>query len=240
MKYSKQILVLTSLAIAGCNSSEETQAIPDGEATVVTEATPAKISIADEHGHGPDADSSEGARSAAWQLVKQSEGFIQYGHDLEIVSTQRLPGDSPVWVVEYSWQHHGDPDGDYSGIVKVDNGAPSFVDSYGMYTPSCTAYEGDTIELQHDAYTWDRFTDMRTIDESGNLADPFPKHPMSGSYTRQGNHFAFLTEDGNTRGYYLVPLADAEYLLTDEEYDALMAGGDMARCALKRNENSAE
>ncbi len=240
MKYSKLIFVMAGFAVAGCNSSEEIQTQPEHDAAVVEDATPVEISITDEHGHGPDADSSEGARSAAWQLVKQSESFIQDGHDLEIVSTQRLPGDSPVWLVDYKWQHHGDPDGDYSGIIKVDNGAPEFVDAYGTYAPSCMAYEGDTIELHHDSYTWDRFTDIRTLDESGNLADPFPKHPMSGSYTRQGNHYAFLTEDGNTRGYYLVPLADAEYLLTEEENDSFMKGGDMARCPLKRKEISKE
>ncbi len=239
MNYSKQILILVSVALAGCNSSEDSDA--NLQTDVDAASSQPEISITDEQGHGPDADSDEGARSAAWQLIKQSESFVQDGHDLRILSTERLPGDAPVWVVDYTWKHHGDPDGDYPGLVRVDNGVPEFVNMYGLYTPSCDMYEGETVDLQHGAYVWDRFTDTRSIDDEGNLVDSFPEHPMSGGYTRQAAKVSLqLTSDDAVRDYILLPVSGSAYLLTQKEYESFLASGEVVSCALQRRNNPQE
>ena len=100
-----QIFFVSSVLLAGCNTSDNNDASPHIDTAAAS--TESEISITDEHGHGPDADSGEGARSAAWQLIKQSESFVQDGHSLEILSTERQPGDAPVWIarlrVATSW-----------------------------------------------------------------------------------------------------------------------------------------
>ena len=144
-------------------------------------------------------------------------------------------------LLDYAWQHHGDPEGEYSGLVRVDDGVPQFVSMHGMYVPSCAMYEGETVELQHGEYTWDRFTDTRSVDDSGNLVDPFPDHPMTGSYERQGTKVSMkLTNSGADRSFVLLATADSAYLLTTDEHDAFLASGEIARCALQRRENSPE
>ena len=52
----------------------------------------------------------------------------------------------------------------------------------GTYTPSCIAFEGNTIKLSDSRFTWDKFTDEVSIDEDGNEIDPFPGFPVRGSY----------------------------------------------------------
>ncbi len=86
----------------------------------------AEISVTDEHGHGPDPGSEEAARSVAWQLISRSPAYVEDGHSLEITNVERLPDDG--WLIAYTWQHYGDPEGDYAGQVRVVNDRPEFVD----------------------------------------------------------------------------------------------------------------
>lgn len=83
------------------------------------------ISITDEHGHGPDPGSEEAARSAAWQLIRRSDVYLEGGHSLEITNIER---NAEGWLLNYSWQHSGDPDGIYSGQVRVVDDKPEFVE----------------------------------------------------------------------------------------------------------------
>ena len=103
----------------------------------------------------------------------------------------------------------------------------------GTYTPSCTAFEGSTIELTDDRFTWDRFTDEVTIDESGNKVDPFPGFPVRGTYTVDDDVVRLKTDVGELAGeMHLVRRPDQIYLLTDAEFDAWQRDGEVPTCAL--------
>ena len=88
-----------------------------------------KIQVSDEHGHGPDPDSEESARAAAFQLVKASTAYGEDGFALRIVDAVRLPDATQAWWVDYTWQHFGDRGSLYAGIVSVSADQPEFVAS---------------------------------------------------------------------------------------------------------------
>ena len=105
----------------------------------------------------------------------------------------------------------------------------------GLYAPACTAYEGDEIRLVEGRFTWRRFTDQRTLDEQGQLVDPFPGYPKNGVYEYR-EPVLILTPDsdsGNT-GFFLLDEKRGVYLLTGAEKQRYDIDGEIPACALRR------
>ncbi len=103
----------------------------------------------------------------------------------------------------------------------------------GTYAPSCVAFEGDTIELSDNTFTWDKFTDEVSVDEAGNKVDPFPGFPVRGTYTVEDDVVSLVTNVGELAAeLYLVHRPDQVYLLTEAEFEAWRRDGTVPNCAL--------
>jgi hypothetical protein len=103
----------------------------------------------------------------------------------------------------------------------------------GTYAPSCVAFEGDTIELADDRFTWDKFTDEVSVDKAGNEVDPFPGFPVRGTYTVEDDVVSLVTNVGELAAeLYLVHRPGQVYLLTKAEFDAWQSSGTVPDCAL--------
>ena len=105
----------------------------------------------------------------------------------------------------------------------------------GLYAPSCAAYSGSEIELIGGRFTWSKFTDQVVIDEEGNTVDPFPGFPREGAYEIDGKTLTLTPSSGEAKEtlYFVRDGADV-YLLTEAEHAEVAAGGELPRCALKR------
>ena len=103
----------------------------------------------------------------------------------------------------------------------------------GTYQPSCIAFEGNTIELSENRFTWDKFTDEVSVDDAGNQIDPFPGFPVRGTYVVEGDVVRLTTDVGELAGeMHLVRRPDQVYLLTAEEHEAWQKDGAVPQCAL--------
>ena len=103
----------------------------------------------------------------------------------------------------------------------------------GTYTPSCIAFEGNTIELSDSRFTWDKFTDEVRIDEDGNEIDPFPGFPVRGSFVVEDDVVRLTTDVGELAGeMHLVRRPGQVYLLTAAEFGAWERDGAVPACAL--------
>ena len=103
----------------------------------------------------------------------------------------------------------------------------------GTYAPSCVAFEGNTIELADNRFTWDKFTDEVTVDGDGNTVDPFPGFPVRGVYTIEDDVVSLVTDVGELAAeLHIVRRPDQVYLLTDAEYRAWQQDGTVPECAL--------
>lgn len=103
----------------------------------------------------------------------------------------------------------------------------------GTYAPSCVAFEGNTIELADNRFTWDKFTDEVTVDGDGNTVDPFPGFPVRGVYTIEDDVVSLVTDVGELAAeLHIVRRPDQVYLLTDAEYRAWQQDGTVPDCAL--------
>jgi hypothetical protein len=103
----------------------------------------------------------------------------------------------------------------------------------GTYVPSCVAFEGNTIELSDNRFTWDKFTDEVSVDKAGNKVDPFPGFPVQGTYTIEDDVVSLVTDVGELAAeMYLVRRPGQVYLLTDTEHDAWQQDGTVPNCAL--------
>ena len=112
-------------------------------------------------------------------------------------------------------------------------GCATDADVAGMYVPSCVAFEGNTIELTDQRFTWDKFTDEVTVDAEGNKLDPFPGFPVRGTYTIEDDELRLTTDVGELAAVlHLVRRPGQVYLLTDAEFDAWQKGGAVPNCAL--------
>jgi hypothetical protein len=108
----------------------------------------------------------------------------------------------------------------------------------GTYNPSCVAFEGNTIELSEDRFTWDKFTDEVTVDDDGNTVDPFPGFPVRGTYVVDGDVVRLRTDVGELAGeMHLVRRPNQVYLLTGEEFDSWERDGAVPTCALLLGSN---
>ena len=106
-------------------------------------------------------------------------------------------------------------------------------DVAGTYSPSCVAFEGNTIELTESRFTWDKFTDEVTVDDTGNTLDPFPGFPVRGTYTVEDNVLSLTTDVGELAAeLHLVQRPGQVYLLTDPEFEAWQRDGEVPECAL--------
>jgi hypothetical protein len=112
-------------------------------------------------------------------------------------------------------------------------GCASGPDVTGTYSPSCVAFEGNTIELTESRFTWDKFTDEVTVDDAGNTLDPFPGFPVRGTYTVADNVLSLTTDVGELAAeLHLVQRPGQVYLLTDLEFEAWQRDGEVPECAL--------
>jgi len=104
----------------------------------------------------------------------------------------------------------------------------------GIYEPACIAYEGDKIELQDGRFTWQRYTDERTVDDAGNVVEPFPGFPKTGSYRVSAEKLELVTDDNvSLDDWFIVEHARQRYLLDAEQHNAFLEGGELPRCALE-------
>ena len=112
-------------------------------------------------------------------------------------------------------------------------GCAADADVVGMYAPSCVAFEGSTIELSDQRFTWDRFTDEVTVDAAGKALDPFPGFPVRGTYTIDDNVLRLTTDVGELAAVlHLVRRPGQLYLLTAGEFEAWQQDGAVPKCAL--------
>jgi hypothetical protein len=112
-------------------------------------------------------------------------------------------------------------------------GCAADTDIAGTYQPSCVAFEGNTIELSENRFTWDKFTDEVRVDDVGDVIDPFPGFPVRGSYNVEDDVLRLTTDVGELAAeLHLVRRPDQVYLLTDAEFDAWQNDGTVPNCAL--------
>ena len=105
----------------------------------------------------------------------------------------------------------------------------------GLYAPACMAYEGDEIELADGRFTWRRFTDQRTLDERGELLDPFPAYPISGSYEHRDPILTLVPdEEKESASFYLRRDKRGVFLLTGEQNQQYIRDGEFPECALRQ------
>lgn len=84
------------------------------------------IAVFDEQGHGPDPGSEEYVRAAAFQRVRTSQRYAQYGHSLQTHEVRKSGADGS-WLVDYSWQDRRDPDSLCTGTIRVTDERADFV-----------------------------------------------------------------------------------------------------------------
>lgn len=104
----------------------------------------------------------------------------------------------------------------------------------GVYQPACTAYEGDTLELDSGRFEWRRFTDERVVNQDGEVVAPFPGFPKSGTYTVSKGRLELVTDDNDRLQDWFIVESDAQrYLLDARQHDAFLATGALADCPLR-------
>ena len=106
-------------------------------------------------------------------------------------------------------------------------------DISGTYLPSCIPFAGSKIELAEGRFTWDKFTDAVTVDDAGEVVDPFPDFPLRGVYAVDGDVLRLTTDTGELAGeMHLVRRPGQVYLLTAAEFEAWERDGTVPACAL--------
>jgi len=115
----------------------------------------------------------------------------------------------------------------------VFSGCATGPDVTGTYSPSCVAFEGNTIELSENRFTWDKFTDEVTVDDTGNEVDPFPGFPVRGTYAIEDDVASLTTDVGELAAeLYIVRRPGQVYLLTEAEFEAWQKDSTVPDCAL--------
>jgi hypothetical protein len=104
----------------------------------------------------------------------------------------------------------------------------------GVYEPACIAYEGDTIELRNGRFGWQRFTDQRTLDADGNVKNPFPAFPKTGTYNLEAGRVELIADDGvPLDDWFIVTRSGNRYLLTSEQQKVFRESNELPDCALR-------
>lgn len=104
----------------------------------------------------------------------------------------------------------------------------------GVFEPACIAYEGDRVRLTEEQFEWHKFTDQRSIDEHGNVVDPFPGYPKRGRFEVNDARVTFIPDDDSQiDDRYLLEHRNRLYLLTWDQSEAVLNGEGMPICALR-------
>jgi hypothetical protein len=105
----------------------------------------------------------------------------------------------------------------------------------GDYMPGCPSFEGDRVELDAGAVTWDRFTDEVRLDAAGNPQDPFPDYPRHGHYSLSGDILTIRLDGEDRPREFAVHDRDGTVVLLDAaQQEELDATGNVDGCALTR------
>jgi hypothetical protein len=108
----------------------------------------------------------------------------------------------------------------------------------GLYEPACIAYEGDRMTLRDGRFEWQRFTDQRSVDDDGNIVNPFPGFPKTGTYDFVAGRLELVTNDGVRLDDWFVVVQDGQrYLLTNKQHIAILDGNERPECALRLTDN---
>ena len=101
------------------------------------------------------------------------------------------------------------------------------------------AMAGDTIELDHNRFVWDKFTDEVKVDASGNVTDAFPAHPVRGNYQIQGDKLVLKPDaDGVTSIFYMLNDGGNHYVMNVVQHSEWQATGAIPACALVLDDNA--
>ena len=107
----------------------------------------------------------------------------------------------------------------------------------GTYAPACVAFAGDTVSLDGDTFTWDRFTDEVRVDNDGHVRDAYPDFPKRGTYRIDGRAVYMRTHSGESMDtLFLHRNGDRYSLLTEKEDAAWQKTGQYDRCVLTRDD----
>ena len=110
-------------------------------------------------------------------------------------------------------------------------------DFTGVFEPDCMAMEGDRFVFAGSTFEWHKFTDERRLDADGNVVDPFPGYPLTGTFALRGSTVELTTAGGDRLDdRFLFERGDSLYLLTREQHAAVTAGGDLPMCVLRRGD----
>lgn len=103
----------------------------------------------------------------------------------------------------------------------------------GSYQPGCAAFEGDTVTLRGGEFSWDRFTDQVSVDEDGNVIEPFPGYPRHGTYRVDGRELimSFAASD-DSKTMHLHRHEGRVMLLTEAESAQWEQSGRYDDCVL--------
>ena len=109
----------------------------------------------------------------------------------------------------------------------------------GTFEPACEAFAGDRITLRQSGFIWEKFTDVRQVDDDGNLIAPFPGFPKQGRVDRQGAELNMIATDGAVLPTMWLHETDGQvFLLTEQQRAELEGGQPMDECALKLRESA--
>jgi hypothetical protein len=104
----------------------------------------------------------------------------------------------------------------------------------GTYEPSCVAYEGDRLKLAAGRFEWQRFTDERVVNESGDVVEPFPGFPKSGTYRVNDDKLELVTNDGvRLDDWFVIEHAGQRYLLDAKQHNTFVDTSELPECALR-------
>jgi hypothetical protein len=104
----------------------------------------------------------------------------------------------------------------------------------GTYEPACVAYEGDRLNLAAGRFEWQRFTDERVVNESGDVVAPFPGFPKSGTYRISDDRLELVTDDGvRLDDWFVVDHAGQRYLLDAKQHNIFVDSSELPECALR-------
>ena len=104
----------------------------------------------------------------------------------------------------------------------------------GTYEPACIAYEGDRLNLAAGRFEWQRFTDERVVNESGDVVAPFPGFPKSGTYRVTDDKLELVTDEGvRLDDWFVIDHAGQRYLLDAKQHNTFVDTSELPECALR-------
>ena len=104
----------------------------------------------------------------------------------------------------------------------------------GTFEPACIAYEGDRLNLAAGRFEWQRFTDERVVNESGDVVAPFPGFPKSGTYRVTDDKLELVTDEGvRLDDWFVIDHAGQRYLLDAKQHNTFVDTSELPECALR-------